>query len=38
MPDKKSQRSLAAADIAIAIEQLAKRKANGPRKEAAERF
>jgi hypothetical protein len=30
MPDKKSQRSLAAADIAIAIEQLAKRKANGP--------
>jgi hypothetical protein len=36
MPDKKSQRSLDAADIAIAIEQLAKRKANGPRTEAAE--
>ena len=36
MPDKKSQRSLAAADIAVAIEQLAKRKANGPLAEAAE--
>jgi hypothetical protein len=36
MPDKKSQRSLAAADIAIAIEQFAKRNANGPRKEASE--
>jgi hypothetical protein len=36
MPDKKSQRSLAAADIAIAIKQLAKRRANGPLAEAAE--
>jgi len=36
MPDTKSQRSLAAADIAMVIEQLAKRKANGLRKEAAE--
>lgn len=36
MPDKKSQRSLAAADIAIAIERHAKRKANGPLAEAAE--
>jgi len=36
MPNKKSQRSLAEADIAMAIKQLAKRKANGPRTEAAE--
>jgi hypothetical protein len=36
MPYKKSQRLLAAADIPIAIEQLAKRKANDPRAEAAE--
>jgi hypothetical protein len=36
MPDKKSQRSLAAADIALAIEQHAKRKANGPGTEIAD--
>jgi len=36
MPDKKSQRSLAAADIALAIEQHANRKANNPLREAAE--
>jgi hypothetical protein len=36
MAGKKSQRSLAAADIAIAIEQHAKLKANGPLTDAAE--
>jgi hypothetical protein len=38
MPNKKSRRFLAAADIAIAIEQHAKRKANDPLAEPAKWF